>query len=158
MKIISRTSGRKRTGYAVSSGSGYVVFNCRPEQTEIPVKEAKRSNETKIKLVKKAEKKEVEELLSSRHDRVRKVKESTYNVLPRGPVYKAILKKKITKKEDIGGNFEIPLSIGGLKHVNALVDQGSNGRKSKASPGMGRKDKASLGKGDEVQPIEEQKF
>nr|GEV96211.1 putative reverse transcriptase domain-containing protein [Tanacetum cinerariifolium] len=43
-----------------------------------------------------------------------------------GPVYKAILKNKITKKEDIGGNFEIPCSIEGLKHVNALVDQGSN--------------------------------
>ncbi|GJU15871.1 zinc finger, CCHC-type containing protein [Tanacetum coccineum] len=35
-----------------------------------------------------------------------------------------ILKKKITKKEDIGGNFEIPCSLGGLKHVNALVDEG----------------------------------
>ncbi|GJZ57337.1 MAK10-like protein [Tanacetum coccineum] len=57
---------------------------------------------------------------------VGKVKGNTYNVLPRGPVYEAILKKKITKKEDIGGNFEIPCSIGGLKHVNALVDQGSD--------------------------------
>ncbi|GJT03552.1 hypothetical protein Tco_0824721 [Tanacetum coccineum] len=129
--------------------------------------------------------------------RVGKVKGKTYNVLPRGPVYEAILKKKITKKEDIGGNFEIPCSIGGLKHVNALVDQGSDvnvmpystymkltdERPAKtdirlslashsyiyplgiaedvlveASPGMGRKDKASLGKGDGVQPIEEQKF
>ncbi|GJU89282.1 MAK10-like protein [Tanacetum coccineum] len=43
-----------------------------------------------------------------------------------GPVYEAILKKKITKKEDIGGNFEIPCNIGGLNHMNALVDQGSN--------------------------------
>ncbi|GJY02723.1 MAK10-like protein [Tanacetum coccineum] len=50
----------------------------------------------------------------------------TYNVLPRGPVYEAILKKKITKKEDIGGKFEIPCSIEGLKHVNVLVDQGSD--------------------------------
>ncbi|GKA12432.1 hypothetical protein Tco_0691978, partial [Tanacetum coccineum] len=58
--------------------------------------------------------------------RVGKVKGKTYNVLPRGPIYEAILKKKITKKEDIGGNFEIPCSIGGLKHVNALVDQGSD--------------------------------
>ncbi|GJX27763.1 MAK10-like protein [Tanacetum coccineum] len=33
---------------------------------------------------------------------------------------------EITKKEDIGGNFEIPCSIGNLKHVNALVDQGSD--------------------------------
>ncbi|GJV77918.1 MAK10-like protein [Tanacetum coccineum] len=60
--------------------------------------------------------------------RVRKVKGKTpqYNVLPRGTVYKAILKKKITKKEDIRGNFEIPCSIRGLKHLNTLVDQGSD--------------------------------
>ncbi|GKB46368.1 zinc finger, CCHC-type containing protein [Tanacetum coccineum] len=29
-------------------------------------------------------------------------------------------------KEDIGGNFEIPCNIGGPKHMNALVDQGSD--------------------------------
>ncbi|GJR28360.1 zinc finger, CCHC-type containing protein [Tanacetum coccineum] len=57
--------------------------------------------------------------------RAGKKKGKTYHVLPRGPVYEAILKKKITK-EDIGGNFEIPCSIGGLKHMNALVDQGSD--------------------------------
>ncbi|GJR91879.1 MAK10-like protein [Tanacetum coccineum] len=55
-----------------------------------------------------------------------KTKGKTYNMSPRGPVYEAILKKKITKKEDIRGNFEIPCNIGGLKHVNALVDQGSD--------------------------------
>nr|GEU42938.1 zinc finger, CCHC-type [Tanacetum cinerariifolium] len=122
---------------------------------EILVKEAKRSNETKIKPVKRAEKKEMEELFSSRpleyylkhriieklieglvdnnifndslsRARVGKVKGKTYNVLPQGPVYEAILEKKITKKEDIGGNFKIPYSIGGLKHANALVDQGSD--------------------------------
>ncbi|GJV53523.1 MAK10-like protein [Tanacetum coccineum] len=43
-----------------------------------------------------------------------------------GPVYDAILKKKITKKEDIRGNFEIPCNIGGQKGINALVDQGSD--------------------------------
>ncbi|GJS26389.1 zinc finger, CCHC-type containing protein [Tanacetum coccineum] len=58
--------------------------------------------------------------------RVGKVKGNTYNVSPRGHVYEAILKKKITKKENIGWNFKIPCSIGGLKHVNALVDQGSD--------------------------------
>ncbi|GKC23030.1 zinc finger, CCHC-type containing protein [Tanacetum coccineum] len=58
--------------------------------------------------------------------RVGKKKKKAYNVLPGGPIYEAILKKKITKKEDIGGNFEIPCSVGGLKHVHALVDQGSN--------------------------------
>ncbi|GKG36726.1 hypothetical protein Tco_0444404, partial [Tanacetum coccineum] len=30
------------------------------------------------------------------------------------------------KKEDIRGNFEISCSTGGLKNVNALVDQGSD--------------------------------
>ncbi|GKE32328.1 zinc finger, CCHC-type containing protein [Tanacetum coccineum] len=124
-------------------------------EMKIPVMEAKRSNETKNKLIKKAERKEVEEVLSSRpveyylkhrineklidglvdnnrfndslsRARVRKVKGNTYNALPRGPVYEAILKKKITKKEDVRGNFEIPCSIGGLKHVNTLVNQGSD--------------------------------
>ncbi|GKD76675.1 hypothetical protein Tco_1339296, partial [Tanacetum coccineum] len=54
-----------------------------------------------------------------------KKKGKGYKVLPGGLAYDAILKKKITKK-DIGGNFEIPCSIGNLKHVNALVDQGSD--------------------------------
>ncbi|GJW91312.1 MAK10-like protein [Tanacetum coccineum] len=58
--------------------------------------------------------------------RAGKKKGKTYDMLPRGPIYETILKKKITKKEDIGGYFEIPCSIGGLKHVNALVDQGSD--------------------------------
>ncbi|GJR25352.1 hypothetical protein Tco_1101584 [Tanacetum coccineum] len=44
----------------------------------------------------------------------------------RGAVYEAILSKKITRKEDIGGNFKIPCNIGGLIHMNALVDQGSD--------------------------------
>ncbi|GJV08683.1 zinc finger, CCHC-type containing protein [Tanacetum coccineum] len=35
-----------------------------------------------------------------------------------------ISKKKITKKEDIEGDFKIPCSIGNLKYVNALVNQG----------------------------------
>ncbi|GKE98371.1 hypothetical protein Tco_0021722 [Tanacetum coccineum] len=58
--------------------------------------------------------------------RVRKIKGRTYNLLLRRPIYKAILRKKITRKEDIGGNFKIPCNIGGLKHMNALVDQGSD--------------------------------
>ncbi|GJX52273.1 MAK10-like protein [Tanacetum coccineum] len=47
--------------------------------------------------------------------RVGKKKKKAYNVLPGGPVYEATLKKKITKKEDIEGNFKIPCSIGCLK-------------------------------------------
>ncbi|GKF73483.1 hypothetical protein Tco_0219815 [Tanacetum coccineum] len=49
----------------------------------------------------------------------------TYNSLPVGPMYNAIIKKKITKKEDKGGNFVIPCNIGGLKYMDDLVDQGS---------------------------------
>ncbi|GKB73414.1 hypothetical protein Tco_0934826 [Tanacetum coccineum] len=95
-------------------------------ETKIPVKEAKKNNETKNKPIKKDEEKEVVEVLSSwpveyylKHRineklieglvdnnrfndslsraRLGKVKGKTYNVLPRGLVYEAILKKKITK-------------------------------------------------------------
>nr|GEU96658.1 putative reverse transcriptase domain-containing protein [Tanacetum cinerariifolium] len=40
-----------------------------------------------------------------------------------GAAYDVILKKMITKNEDIGGNFEIPSIIGNLKRMSALVDQ-----------------------------------
>ncbi|GJS41799.1 zinc finger, CCHC-type containing protein [Tanacetum coccineum] len=82
----------------------------KPTRTEtgIPVKEAERNNKAENKPIEKAEKEEVVEAPSSRL----------------GPVYDAILKKKITKKEDIRGNFELPCSTGGLKNVNALIDQG----------------------------------
>ncbi|GKA21596.1 zinc finger, CCHC-type containing protein [Tanacetum coccineum] len=111
--------------------------------------EAERSNNRPIE---KAKRKEVKEVLSSRpveyylkhmineklieglvdnnrfndslsRARVGKVKGKTYNVLPQGPVYEAILKNKIKKKEDVRGNFKIPCSIRGLKHVNAFIDQ-----------------------------------
>ncbi|GKF06504.1 zinc finger, CCHC-type containing protein, partial [Tanacetum coccineum] len=58
--------------------------------------------------------------------RVEKKKGKAYKVLPRGPIYDSNIKKKITRKEDSGGNFEIPCTIGDLKHMNALVDQGSD--------------------------------
>nr|GEY68401.1 hypothetical protein [Tanacetum cinerariifolium] len=58
--------------------------------------------------------------------RLGKIDHETYNSLPVGPMYNAILNKKITKKEDIGGNFVIPCNVGGLKYMNALVDQGSD--------------------------------
>ncbi|GKA43670.1 zinc finger, CCHC-type containing protein, partial [Tanacetum coccineum] len=56
--------------------------------------------------------------------RVGKVKGKTYNLLPMGLVYEAILRKKITRKEEIGGNFKIPCNIGGLKRIaeDVLVD------------------------------------
>ncbi|GKC26421.1 hypothetical protein Tco_1033715 [Tanacetum coccineum] len=51
-----------------------------------------------------------------------KIDNETYDSLPIGPIHKDILKKKITKKEDIGGNFVIPCNIGGLKYMDALID------------------------------------
>ncbi|GJZ68522.1 MAK10-like protein [Tanacetum coccineum] len=84
--------------------------------TEMPVKEAEKENEaengTKNEPIKKAKNKETAEAPNSQP--------------VGGPVYEAILRKKITKKDDIRVNFEIPCSIGGLKRMNALVDQGSD--------------------------------
>nr|GEW05076.1 hypothetical protein [Tanacetum cinerariifolium] len=67
-------------------------------------KETEAKNGTKNKPIKRAEREETAE----------------------GAVYEAIIRKKITRMVYIGGNFEIPCNIGGLKHMNALVDQGSN--------------------------------
>ncbi|GJY47334.1 MAK10-like protein [Tanacetum coccineum] len=49
-----------------------------------------------------------------------------YYSLPIEPMCKAMLKKLITKKEDMGGNFVIPCNVGGLKYMDTLVDQGSD--------------------------------
>ncbi|GJX41671.1 zinc finger, CCHC-type containing protein [Tanacetum coccineum] len=112
-------------------------------------------NKTKNKPIKKAEKKEAVEAPSSQPieyylmhiineklieglvgnhgfndslsgDRVGKIKGRAYNLLSRGPVYEVILRKKITIKEDIEGNLNIPYNIRGLKNINDLVDYGSD--------------------------------
>ncbi|GKB56566.1 MAK10-like protein [Tanacetum coccineum] len=103
---------------------------------EVSVKEAETNNgaesKAKNKQIKDPEKEEAVETPSSRpveYYLKHRINEKLIEGLvdnKRGPVYEAILKKKITKKEDIGGNFEIPCSIEGLKHVNVLVDQGSD--------------------------------
>ncbi|GJV42678.1 hypothetical protein Tco_1421118 [Tanacetum coccineum] len=97
-----------------------------PDNTEKPT-------ETEAKMPHKINEKLIKGLVNNNRfnnsrsgTRVGKKKGKEYKVLLGGPVYDAILKKKITKKEDIGWNFEIPCSIGDLKHVNALVDQGSD--------------------------------
>ncbi|GJU11462.1 hypothetical protein Tco_1133858 [Tanacetum coccineum] len=83
----------------------------------MPVKEAEKENEAengiKNKPIRKARKEETTEAPISQP--------VEYYL---GLVYEAILRKKLTRKEDIGGNLEIPCNIGGLKHMNALVDQG----------------------------------
>ncbi|GJZ87528.1 MAK10-like protein [Tanacetum coccineum] len=58
--------------------------------------------------------------------RLGKMSNKTYNSLPVGPMYTAILKKKLARKEKRGYNFVIPYSIWRLKFINALADQGSN--------------------------------
>ncbi|GJW18130.1 MAK10-like protein [Tanacetum coccineum] len=117
----------------------------KPTRTEmeIPVKETKIMNEAGNEPLQKARKEETTEAPSSHiineklieglvdnqrfnDSQIRKTKGKTYNVSPKGPVYEAILRKNITRKKDIGGNFEIPCNIAGLKGINTLVDQGSD--------------------------------
>ncbi|GKE12734.1 MAK10-like protein [Tanacetum coccineum] len=126
-----------------------------PTETKNPVKEAEINNEAESEPIKMAEEEETteeprsqpveyylkhginEKLIEGLVDnhrfndslsrtRARKTKRKTYDVSPKGLVYEAILRKMITRKEDIEGNFEIPCNIGGQKGINALVDQGSD--------------------------------
>ncbi|GJS14539.1 MAK10-like protein [Tanacetum coccineum] len=100
--------------------------NVTPDNVEKPT-ETETETETQVinevengaKLIKTSENEEAVEAPDSQPGK-------EYKVLPGGPAYDAILKKMITKKEDIRGSFEIPCSLGNLKHVNALVDQGSD--------------------------------
>nr|GEW80904.1 hypothetical protein [Tanacetum cinerariifolium]GEY90024.1 hypothetical protein [Tanacetum cinerariifolium] len=50
----------------------------------------------------------------------------TYKSLLVGPMYDAILKKKLARKDGREGNFVIACSTGRLKYMNALADQGSD--------------------------------
>ncbi|GJS49583.1 hypothetical protein Tco_0599704 [Tanacetum coccineum] len=96
-------------------------------ETEVTVKEVEKMNEVENRDGNQSiETSENEEAVEAPGTRVRKKKGKEYKIFPGGPAYEAILKKKITKKEDIKGNFEIPCDIGDLKHVNALVDQRSD--------------------------------
>ncbi|GJV53321.1 hypothetical protein Tco_1449062 [Tanacetum coccineum] len=124
-------------------------------ETEMPVKEANKEDEAENELNRKAKKEETSEAPRSQpveyylkhrineklieglvdnhrfndslsRARVEKINGKTYNLSPWWLVYEAILRKKITRKEDIRRNFKIPCNIRGLKHMNALVDQGSD--------------------------------
>ncbi|GJV57223.1 zinc finger, CCHC-type containing protein [Tanacetum coccineum] len=89
---------------------------------KMPVKEAEKETKaeigTKNKPIKRAEREETAETSSSQ---------------PIGYYLKHRINEKLIeglvdnhRKEDIRGNFEIPCNIGGLKCMNALVDQGSD--------------------------------
>nr|GEW68477.1 hypothetical protein [Tanacetum cinerariifolium] len=58
--------------------------------------------------------------------RLGKMDNETYKSLPVEPMYDAILKKKLARKFIREGNFVIACSIGRLKYINALADQGSD--------------------------------
>nr|GEY79869.1 hypothetical protein [Tanacetum cinerariifolium] len=110
-----------------------IVEPSKPEEEEPPKKASvtneveKRVDDEPTKSVREnVTKNEEKEAAGASRVRIGKIKGKTYNLSPRGPVYEAILKKKITKNEDIGENFEIPCNIRGLKLINTLVDQGSN--------------------------------
>ncbi|GJR88090.1 MAK10-like protein [Tanacetum coccineum] len=114
LNSISLARGKEERSNKVDETLDNTVISTVTEM-EIPVKEAERNNETKNKPIKMLRRKKWRKYSVLGLARVGKVKGKTYNVLPQRPVYEAILKKKITKKEDVGGNFEIPCSIGGLK-------------------------------------------
>ncbi|GJW15600.1 reverse transcriptase domain-containing protein [Tanacetum coccineum] len=87
-------------------------------ETETPAKKAEKENEAESKPNGKARNKETTEAPSSQ---------------PVEYYLKHRINKKLIeglvdnhRKEDIGGNFKIPCNIGCLKHMNALVDQGSD--------------------------------
>ncbi|GJW25488.1 zinc finger, CCHC-type containing protein [Tanacetum coccineum] len=50
----------------------------------------------------------------------------TYKSLPIGSMYDTILIQKLARKKGWEGNFVISCSVGKLKYLNALVDQGSD--------------------------------
>nr|GEU87779.1 hypothetical protein [Tanacetum cinerariifolium] len=126
MNSITRTKGEEER----SNKKKVTPDNTkRPTETEVEmlVKEAKTRNEaedgSKNKSIKTPEN---EEVVEAPGNRVGKKKGKTYKVLPRRPVHDVILKKKITKKEDVRGNFKIHCNVGGQKGINTLVDQGSD--------------------------------
>ncbi|GJT64341.1 putative ribonuclease H-like domain-containing protein [Tanacetum coccineum] len=96
-------------------------------EKEVLVKEAETKNgaesKTKTKLIKKAEKEEAVEAPRS-HPVEYYLKHRINEKLIEGLADNH--RKKITRKEDISGNFEIPCNIRGLKYMNALVNQGSD--------------------------------
>ncbi|GJX52195.1 zinc finger, CCHC-type containing protein [Tanacetum coccineum] len=126
--------GRKNDIYKVATSDDSKETDGPDMKVSVKEVETKNGakNGAKNKPIKKPEKEEVVEAPSSQPVKYylkHRINEKLIEGLVdnnRGPVCEAILKKKITKKEDIRGNFEIPCSMGGLKHVNALVDQGSD--------------------------------
>ncbi|GJS26561.1 zinc finger, CCHC-type containing protein [Tanacetum coccineum] len=107
-------------------------------ETEMPVKEAKKEDEAENEPNKKAEKEETTEAPSSQPVEYY-LKHKINEKLIEGLVGNH--RKKITRKEDIGGNFKITLYKEAQKHIKALVDQGSDIKWSPLSTYMKLTDK-----------------
>ncbi|GJT77743.1 hypothetical protein Tco_1044468 [Tanacetum coccineum] len=111
--LPSDTVKNSKLGEKERSNKGTPDNTEKPTKTEaeMPVKEAETKNGAEDGAGNNSIKThENEEAVEAPRTRAREKKGKTYKVLPRGPVYDAILKKKITKKEDIERNFEIPSS------------------------------------------------
>ncbi|GKB19043.1 hypothetical protein Tco_0852966 [Tanacetum coccineum] len=92
-------------------------------KTEMPVKEAQREDEAENEPNRKDGKEETTKAPSSQPIEYY-LKHRINEKLIEGLVDNH--RKKITRKEDTRGNFEILFYTGGLKHMNALLDQGSD--------------------------------
>ncbi|GKD22693.1 zinc finger, CCHC-type containing protein [Tanacetum coccineum] len=131
VNFISLTRGEEERSKKTDVTTSDDIKKPTKTEMEMPVKEAEKEDEDKDEPNRKARKEEITRAPSSQpveYYLKHRINEKLLEGLVdnhRGPVYEAILRKKITRKEDIEGNFEIPCNIGELKHMNALVDQGS---------------------------------
>ncbi|GKE16411.1 putative reverse transcriptase domain-containing protein [Tanacetum coccineum] len=88
-------------------------------ETKMPVKEAEKEDEAKKEPNRKVRKEKTTRAPSSQPVEYY-LKNRINKKLTEGLVDNH--RKKITRNEDIGGNFKIPCNIGGLKHMNSLVE------------------------------------
>ncbi|GKA14884.1 hypothetical protein Tco_0694530, partial [Tanacetum coccineum] len=127
----SRPAGLLKRGEEERSDKNNVAIGDNIEkptkiEMETPAKKAEKGNEAENK----AKNEETTEVPSSQpieYYLKHRVNENLIEGLVDNHMFNDSLSgARITRKENIGGNFEIPSNIGGLKHMNALVDQGSN--------------------------------
>ncbi|GKA51133.1 putative reverse transcriptase domain-containing protein [Tanacetum coccineum] len=129
---ISLTKGEEERMKKTDVTTSDDIENPTKTKTKMPVKEAEKEDEAENEPNRKARKEETVGAPSSQPVKYylkHRINEKLIEGLVdnhRGPVYEAILRKKITRKEDIRGNFKIPCNIGGMKHMNALIDQRSD--------------------------------
>nr|GEX45485.1 hypothetical protein [Tanacetum cinerariifolium] len=130
VNYISLTRGEEEKSNKDEVASGYGIEKINGSNGEMPVKEAETNNGAESRLenepIKRDEKEEAVEAPKSHlveYYLKHRINEKLIEGLSdntRNP------QENITKKEDIRRNFEIPCNIGGLKRMNALVDQGTD--------------------------------